>query len=286
MSRPVGHPYVPVNRKVDPEKLRAAYDELGNIWKVGERLGVKGQTVYKWIKKLGIAVKKAKYSDSAVARLKAEYNAAADAGKVDELARSMGTTADGLYVKASRMGMGNRSRPRAYWAVWAHLTEEQARNEFEKFKCQSLGLGKYCAANKIDDLGFSKCMKKYFPDEWEHVMEAKQIKQTMYRYGRQFEYRVRDDLKKRGYFCMRSPASRSPVDVMAIKAGTPPLLVQCKRSAALGVGEWNELFDLAVSSGAIPILASCPTGRGTHYQRLDGRKDGSRSRQPFSEFTP
>ena len=128
-------------------------------------------------------------------------------------------------------------------------------------------------------------MKKHFPDEWEHVIEAKQIKQTKYRYGRQFEYRVRDALKAIGYFALRSPASRTPIDVLAVRHGLV-LFIQCKRNRMLRPGEWNELFDLAISCGAIPILASSVTGRGATYERLIGRKEIKGAKQPLSLFDP
>jgi hypothetical protein len=54
----------------------------------------------------------------------------------------------------------------------------------------------------------------------------------------------------------------------------------------LNVREWNSLYDIAVSVGAIPVLAGRPTGRGIQYKRLIGRKDGSRRRQPMEDFRP
>ena len=50
----------------------------------------------------------------------------------------------------------------------------------------------------------------------------------------------------------------------------------------------NELFDLAISVGAIPLLAESPLVRGGAilYWRLLDRKDGSRRGQPRGAFRP
>jgi len=116
-------------------------------------------------------------------------------------------------------------------------------------------------------------------------VKAKQPRQSMYRLGRSFEYRTRDHLRGLGYFVLRSPASKSPIDLVAIRPGRV-LLVQCKRNGALAPGEWNELFDLAETCGAVPILAGAPMGRGVSYHLLTGRKDGARRAQPCESFDP
>jgi len=155
------------------------------------------------------------------------------------------------------------------------------------FKAKRSGLGAYCKQRGYDDLGFTRTMKKFFADEWEHVIEAKVPKTTMYKRGRVFEYRVRDYLKGLGYFVMRSPASRSPVDLVAIAQGQI-LFVQCKLSDQLCPAEWNELFDLAESTGAIPVLATRSAPRRLDIWRLMARKetDGSKNRQPREMFDP
>ena len=108
---------------------------------------------------------------------------------------------------------------------------------------------------------------------------------TGYQLGRALEYRVRDQLRAAGFFVMRSPQSRTPVDVVAISSGRV-VFVQCKRGGAFGVKGWNEFWELCRSVGAEPVLASCPTGRGTRYQRITGPKDGRGGRQPLDDWTP
>jgi Holliday junction resolvase len=104
--------------------------------------------------------------------------------------------------------------------------------------------------------------------------------------GDRFEYRVRDDLTERGYFCMRAPASRSPIDILAVGLGDA-LFVQCKTNGRLDPAPWNELYELALSHGGTPILASKPTRGGLSYHRLIGTKvEGGRTGwAPLEEWT-
>lgn len=52
---------------------------------------------------------------------------------------------------------------------------------------------------------------------------------TNYRRGRDAEYKYRDILLKKGYMVVRSAASKSPVDILAVNH-EETLLVQVKRS--------------------------------------------------------
>lgn len=106
---------------------------------------------------------------------------------------------------------------------------------------------------------------------------------TGYRLGVALEYRVKALLERDGYYVVRSAASKGVVDLAAMKP-RQLLLVQCKRSGALPPAEWNELYDLAASLGAVPVMAVKGLRR-TELYRLTARKDGSRRRQPMEPFT-
>ena len=197
----------------------------------------------------------------------------------------MGRTRHFLARKAGLLGLTNPHRPKPWAAVWKGITAEAAAIIFDDFKVSGGTLAEFCTRKGFDDLGFSQAMKAHFPDEWEAVIEAKAPRGTLYRRGRALEYRVRDEFKAHGYpLVLRSPQSRGKIDVVAIRPGEV-VFVQCKRGGGLGVAEWNEVLDLSRACGAIPLLASCPTGRGTVYMRLTGRKDGSKRRQPFEPWT-
>ena len=84
---------------------------------------------------------------------------------------------------------------------------------------------------------------------------------TNYSRGTQFEYRVRDYLKERGYtFIMRSAGSHGAVDIAAFKK-QDHLAIQCKTGRAkTDADKWNELLSISSDFGFRPILAIRPRG--------------------------
>jgi Holliday junction resolvase len=96
-------------------------------------------------------------------------------------------------------------------------------------------------------------------------------KQTPYRYGVQFERRVRADLEKRGYVTVRAAGSHGPIDLVALSRHAH-LIIQCKTNGRLNPAAWNALLTIATSVNALAVLASSP-GRGCVYHALVTRKD-------------
>ena len=76
-----------------------------------------------------------------------------------------------------------------------------------------------------------------------------------YHKGRRFEYRVKRHLERQGYVVFRCAASR-PVDLIALKPGEPPLLVECKYGKSkLTEADRRALLELARRAGARALLA-------------------------------
>ena len=108
---------------------------------------------------------------------------------------------------------------------------------------------------------------------------------TRYSNARNFEYKVRNDMAGRGFIAVRSPASKTPVDVYCIGLHEK-VFVQCKTNGVLGPDEWNAFWDYCMSVNAIPILAMRGDGnRGIRYMLLKGKKE-RRGRQPMEEWEP
>ena len=269
--------------KASNEELIAAYAESGNVWRVAERFGMCGQSVHERLTKLG-AMRKWQFTDEERSRIMREYADYRRAWKVAEMAKEMGRTVSSLSKIAREYGLTTHRYPKHY-AKWKYMSEDSTRALLDQFKRSPLLLYQWCQKNKISGEGFSETCRKFFPDEWDHVIESKTPLTSMYRLGRQVEYRARDILRNMGYFVLRSPASKSPIDLVAIKPGVV-LMIQCKRSGSLQPKPWNELLALAESCGAVPILAERSIPRHLRFWKLLGRKDGSRRGQPMEAFDP
>lgn len=275
------------SKTVSDKAILRAYKRGGSVKEAGRLVGMSGSSVHERLVKLGAVNQPNYWSDGDLEFLRNNYAAFSANGNVRGLAKKLRRNAKAVHLKAFRLGLGmpRGKAPKLYARVWKGMSEEEARKIMDRFKQSSLGMGQFCKRYGYDDLGFSRTMNEWFSDEWEHVIESKEPRQTMYRLGRQVEYAVRDDLRKMSYFVLRSPRSGGPTDLVALKKGAS-LLVQCKRSMALGVNDWNELFDLAESIGAVAVLAGRPTGRGLVYMRLTGKKDGTKAKQPMLRFWP
>lgn len=80
-------------------------------------------------------------------------------------------------------------------------------------------------------------------------------KQTKYEKGRTFEYKIKTYLTRRGYFVIRAAGSHGPADLVAVRKGQRPMLVQCKKgTATVGKEEHNELFRAATQADAMAII--------------------------------
>lgn len=271
--------------RVADEVLVESYARLGSIDRVGAEVGLNRATVHSRLVRLGANRPINVFTEEERDRLRRDYLLYKDLGKVSQLAESMGRTAAFLSRQARALGLTDASRPKPWLGKWKYLDEEQAALLLDDFKASRLGLNQYLAKKGWPDDGFRDAIQRYFPDEWDAVIESKQPRQTMYRLGRAVEYRVRDHLRKLGWFVLRSPASKSPLDLVAVKAGRI-VFIQAKRSLAMAPKEWNAFYELATGVGAEPVMAGSPTGRGLVYYRLTGPKDSSRRAQPMVEFDP
>lgn len=92
-----------------------------------------------------------------------------------------------------------------------------------------------------------------------------------YARGYAFERRVKLLLESMGYFVVRSSGSHGIADLVALRVDAR-LLIQCKRSGAISIAEWNELYDTCARIGAEPILAQMRGARGTVLYVLTGRR--------------
>lgn len=270
------------HKKATDSQLITAYKNSASIYKVAEQYGMCAQSVHERLQKLGVEMGHpwTKADDEKLRRSYVEYRAM---GKVSQLADEMGRTRFFLSRKAKDLGLTSHTYEHRYSGKWKYMDDDTARMIFDTFRKSSLLLGQFCEKYGYDKLGFTKTMRGKWPDEYEAVIEAKTPRQTKYRLGREIEYRVRDYLKANGFIAMRSPASKTPIDVMAVRKDVV-LMVQCKRGGALPPKEWNALMDVAKPVGAMPVMAERPFPRQYRFWRLDARKDGSRKRQPMTQI--
>ena len=140
-------------------------------------------------------------------------------------------------------------------AVWLRMPDEQARDLFERYKSAKTNIQVFANTVGGSPGTLMRLFRNKFPAEYEDFVELKMdTKTSNYERGRNFEWRVRDHFRKRGYRVWRSPQSRGPADLIALKALEPPTLIQCKLSGKLLRKERAELVSLATELRARALL--------------------------------
>ena len=100
-----------MNANVNIEDLIKAYEELNNVWKVGERFGLRGQYVHTLLTKAGAIHKMNYFTKEDEARLAEHYTEYRDQGRLEELAKMFGRTKHFICRKAKALGLTSYNHP-------------------------------------------------------------------------------------------------------------------------------------------------------------------------------
>lgn len=270
-------------KKVSDAELVEAYERTGSVWKTGKEVGLCGQSVHERLQKLGKAKHVNVFTEDEKNILKERYSVYRDAGKLDDLAKKMGRTKQFICRKAKELGLTDKNCKREYVSTWKYADSETLILILRDIVASGKTITEYCESKGYSSVALWKAFLEKTPAEYEAVSELTKCGSKMYVKGRNFEYAVKNNLQEKGYVVMRSPGSRSPADLVAVKDGKP-FFIQCKLHAAFPVQEWNEFLDYSNKAGAIPIMASRgKNGRGFVYNLIVGEKDGSKKRQPMKQ---
>lgn len=245
-----------------------------------------GQSVHERLQKMGVKLINGRYTQEEIDYLTEHYIVYRDIGQLQTLADELGRPKTSICAKARSLGLTGQNHERTYLRRWKDMPESAVIALWDKFKRSKKTMSDFCRSNHYNIQSFHDAMNKYFPDEYDEVVASKRPRRTQYARGRDFEYAVRDDMRKHGYLALRSPASKSPVDIYCIKTGEL-IFIQCKLHGALYREEWNSFFTFCDSVNATPVMARKPdSGRGIEYFELLDFKDESRKKSPMKPWEP
>jgi len=91
-----------------------------------------------------------------------------------------------------------------------------------------------------------------------------------YRVGRATENKARAVLHRAGFVTLRSWMSRSPADLVALRAGTVPWLVQVKKGGYMSPQERVDLIVMAAQAGATPVLCRMESDGSLTFHVMTG----------------
>lgn len=87
------------------EQVIAKYNELKNVWRVGEFFGISGQTIHTRLKAIGVIAPMNYFSDNEKSILAEKYVYYKQEGRLQELADELGRTKQFLCRKAKELGL-------------------------------------------------------------------------------------------------------------------------------------------------------------------------------------
>lgn len=103
-----------------------------------------GQSVHERLVRMGVARKNPPFSEADVARLRAEYDGYARAGRLAVLAAEMGRTRQFLCRQARSLGLTDPGRGKP-WVMDRKQTDPKGLTTFRKWRKRSLTVGKQTA---------------------------------------------------------------------------------------------------------------------------------------------
>ena len=91
-----------------------------------------------------------------------------------------------------------------------------------------------------------------------------------HRVGKATENKARAVLHGAGFVTLRSWMSLSPADLVALRAGTVPWLVQVKKGGYMPPAERVALLAMAAQAGALPVLCRMESDGTLTFHEMTG----------------
>ena len=145
--------------------------------------------------------------------------------------------------------------------VWKYpLSQQDFEWLFKKFCKSGRTIKQFCEHHGVRRSRFEKAGEQFSSEQFKEQIAAHLPKGSPYKRGRAFEYMIRKKFQDLGCFVWRSPSSKGAADVLVLKAGQQPLMIQAKLDGKLPPDEWDALIGASLQAGAVPILAARPAG--------------------------
>lgn len=157
------------------------YEKVKNVWKVGEQLGIPGQTVHAHLRKLGL-INHPKYTEEEIEEIKKEYAKPVEEFSLDELAARLSRHVSGICKFAKALGLTTREH--SNYRSSARLKKINVPNRWAGGNHPKGMAGKKHSEETKKKLGQkSKEASQNRSEEQKAAISAKAIKTKIARYG-------------------------------------------------------------------------------------------------------
>lgn len=119
-------------KKATDEQILESYSRHKNVWKVGEELGMAGQSIQERLKKLGVTMSLKRWTDDDKFFLLEHYTSYLLEGKLQALADKMGRSKQFICRMARKYGLTDQSRPKKLLANYNPTKVDWSKKEHPK----------------------------------------------------------------------------------------------------------------------------------------------------------
>lgn len=157
------------------EEIIDAYKSTGSVWKAGKKIGLSGQTVHERLKGLGYKLIGSNWTDEEVA----ELERLADQMTIAQIANRLGRPYNGVALKLSRLGLGNRygnrqkKKPLKKNGLYTKAKIEEYIKDVDS---QEVKLTAYCKKNSLEIEQLTYGIQRYYLDWWNAYAERNAAK--------------------------------------------------------------------------------------------------------------
>jgi len=160
--------------RVTNEELIKAYQETGSVWRAGKKLGLAGQTVHEKLQAIGYKLAGSGWTDEEVEELKLLV----DEMTIAQIANRLGRPYNGVAMKISRLGIGDRFGNKQKKKVPRNglFTKDKVKQYISEIEEKNIRLTKFAKQNSLHVDSLVAGIQKFFPDFYESYSEKNAVK--------------------------------------------------------------------------------------------------------------
>ena len=158
---------------VSNQEIIDAYIQTGSVWRAAKILGLSGQTVHERLKKIGHELPGSGWTDAEIAELKELANKMT----ISEIAHRLGRPYNGVALKISRLGIGERFGNKKTKIPRNGLyTKTQIQNYLQDLNLSDEKVTTYARKNGLAIEALIQAIQKHYPDWYQEYCKRNAVK--------------------------------------------------------------------------------------------------------------
>lgn len=158
-----------MTERVTNERIVAAYEATGSVWKTGRMLGISGQSAHERLRAIGHRLYSTPWTTDEVAEMASLLEAGVPLG---EVARRLGRPFAGAACKASRLGLRAKRVREVKVPRGAGYDKQSMKRHLDALDNFDGPATRYARANGLAIEMFVQAAQRHFPDQWDAYVRS------------------------------------------------------------------------------------------------------------------